>query len=315
MGSTHFAGLQVFFQALFNINTIVYLFEKKFNEVYFDFVKYEITHISCTPTFMKMFLPSVKKDLIDVRSITFGGEKFDSKIEKELEKKFSNATVKNIYASTEAGSLLKGEGEFFLIPKRYNELIKIKNNELLIHKELLGASESFNLVGDWYNTGDIVEFKDEKRFKFINRKSEIINVGGYNVNPFEVESIIKEIIGVKDVIVFGDHTRILKLINFDFARGADGTQVLLSKEERVPQHFFYHSLLKIDLSNYGYARHFKFLKDTKTIMPSIDIANQFEEKAKIWYDMVWANMKQNQKLAEVRDWLLPMLMNGQVRVN
>ena len=116
-------------------------------------------------------------------------------------------------------------------------------------------------------------------------------------------------------IVFGDHTRILKLINFDFARGADGTQVLLSKEERVPQHFFYHSLLKIDLSNYGYARHFKFLKDTKTIMPSIDIANQFEEKAKVWYDMVWANKRQNQKLAELRDWLLPMLMNGQVRVN
>ena len=116
-------------------------------------------------------------------------------------------------------------------------------------------------------------------------------------------------------IVFGDHTRILKLINFDFARGADGTQVLLSKEERVPQHFFYHSLLKIDLSNYGYARHFKFLKDTKTIMPSIDIANQFEEKAKVWYDMVWANKRQNQKLAELRDWLLPMLMNGQGRVN
>ena len=91
--------------------------------------------------------------------------------------------------------------------------------------------------------------------------------------------------------------------------------VLLSKEERVPQHFFYHSLLKIDLSNYGYARHFKFLKDTKTIMPSIDIANQFEEKAKVWYDMVWANKRQNQKLAELRDWLLPMLMNGQVRVN
>jgi type I restriction enzyme S subunit len=116
-------------------------------------------------------------------------------------------------------------------------------------------------------------------------------------------------------IVFGDHTRILKLINFDFARGADGTQVLLSKEERVPQHFFYHSLLKIDLSNYGYARHFKFLKDTKTIIPAIDIVDKFEEKAKIWYDMIWANKKQNQKLAELRDWLLPMLMNGQVRVN
>ena len=115
-------------------------------------------------------------------------------------------------------------------------------------------------------------------------------------------------------IVFGDHTRILKLINFDFARGADGTQVLLSKEERVPQHFLYHSILKIDLSNYGYARHFKFLKDTKTIIPAIDIVDKFDEKAKVWYDLIWTNKKQNQKLAELRDWLLPMLMNGQVKV-
>jgi acyl-CoA synthetase (AMP-forming)/AMP-acid ligase II len=200
---THFAGLQVFFQALYNKNTIVYIFNRSFDEVYLDFVDYNITNMSCTPTFMKMLLPSIKEDLIDVKSLTFGGEKFDSKIEKELKKKFSGATVKNIYASTEAGSLLKTEGEFFLIPNRYTEVIKIENNELLIHKELLGTSESFNLEGDWYKTGDIVEFKDDKRFKFKNRKSEMINVGGYKVNPSEVEAIIKEIKGVNDVIVFG----------------------------------------------------------------------------------------------------------------
>ena len=200
---THFAGLQVFFQALYNKNTIVYIFNKGFDEVYLDFVDYTITNMSCTPTFMKMLLPSVKKDLVAVKSLTFGGEKFDSKIEKELKKKFSVASVKNIYASTEAGSLLKADGEFFLIPNRFTEVVKIENNELLIHKELLGTSESFNLEGDWYKTGDIVQFKDEKRFKFKNRKSEMINVGGYKVNPSEVEAIIKEIKGVEDIIVFG----------------------------------------------------------------------------------------------------------------
>ena len=200
---THFAGLQVFFQALYNRNAIVYVFNKGFDEVYLDFVDYNITHMSCTPTFMKMLLPSIKEDLIDVKSLTFGGEKFDPKIEKELKKKFSSATVKNIYASTEAGSLLKAEGELFSIPNRYAKVIKIKNNELLIHKELLGTSESFNLDEDWYKTGDVVEFKDKKRFKFKNRKSEIINVGGYKVNPSEVEAVIQEVKGVEDVIVFG----------------------------------------------------------------------------------------------------------------
>lgn len=115
-------------------------------------------------------------------------------------------------------------------------------------------------------------------------------------------------------IVFGDHTRILKFINFDFARGADGTQVLLSKNKRVPQHFFYHTLLKIDLSNYGYARHFKFLKDTRIIIPNYELVRKFEIQAKSYYDTIKHNKFQNIQLSSLRDWLLPMLMNGQLRV-
>lgn len=116
-------------------------------------------------------------------------------------------------------------------------------------------------------------------------------------------------------IVFGDHTRILKFINFDFARGADGTQILLSNNTRVPQHYFYNALQKIDLSNYGYARHFKFLKDSRIIVPSLNTALAFEEIAKPWYDKIRHNIFENIKLSTLRDWLLPMLMNGQVAVD
>lgn len=41
------------------------------------------------------------------------------------------------------------------------------------------------------------------------------------------------------IIVFGDHTRILKLIQFPFAKGADGTQLIISASERMPQRLFY----------------------------------------------------------------------------
>lgn len=115
-------------------------------------------------------------------------------------------------------------------------------------------------------------------------------------------------------IVFGDHTRILKFINFDFARGADGTQVILSNNEKMPQCLFYHSLLKIDLSNYGYARHFKFLKDSVVTVPDKNTANAYEEISISFYKMIKENIFQNQQLASLRDWLLPMLMNGQVKV-
>lgn len=115
-------------------------------------------------------------------------------------------------------------------------------------------------------------------------------------------------------IVFGDHTRVLKLINFDFARGADGTQIILSNNLSVPQHFFYHTLLKIDLSNYGYARHFKFLKESKVIVPKQYISNKFELLVKSFYDQIKLNVGLNRELSELRDWLIPMLMNGQVTI-
>lgn len=118
----------------------------------------------------------------------------------------------------------------------------------------------------------------------------------------------------KPAIVFGDHTRILKLINFDFARGADGTQILFSKIENMPQFLLYYSLLKIDLSNYGYARHFKFLKEQNLLIPKKEIAKEFNDLVKSYYVKIYNNLKQNQELSALRDWLLPMLMNGQVSV-
>lgn len=52
----------------------------------------------------------------------------------------------------------------------------------------------------------------------------------------------------KPVIVFGDHTRILKYIQFPFAKGADGTQLIVSNRDNMPQSLFYCSLVGVDLS-------------------------------------------------------------------
>ena len=83
----------------------------------------------------------------------------------------------------------------------------------------------------------------------------------------------------------------------------------------MPQYLFYHTLLKIDLSNYGYARHYKFLKDQRIILPDEAVASTFNGMVCKYYDLVKHNTFQNIELSELRDWLLPMLMNGQVKVN
>ena len=116
------------------------------------------------------------------------------------------------------------------------------------------------------------------------------------------------------LIIFGDHTRILKFINFPFARGADGTQVLLSKEKSMPQHLFYFSLMNVDLSNYHYARHFKFLKEEEIIKPIEEVALRFESLAKKNFEAIKKLRDQNQRLKEARDILLPRLMTGLIKV-
>ena len=67
----------------------------------------------------------------------------------------------------------------------------------------------------------------------------------------------------RPVIVFGDHTRAVKFVDFPFVRGADGTQVLNPTPDIDPL-FFYYALKNIDLPSRGYNRHFKSLKE-KTI--------------------------------------------------
>ena len=115
-------------------------------------------------------------------------------------------------------------------------------------------------------------------------------------------------------VIFGDHTRVVKYINFDYARGADGTQVLISNNENISNVLLYHMIEDFDLSNYGYARHFKFLKEKIVIVPDKEVSSKFETQANVIYEKIKNNIFENQDLTQLHDWLLPMLMNGQVKV-
>lgn len=67
-------------------------------------------------------------------------------------------------------------------------------------------------------------------------------------------------------VVFGDHTRAFKYVNFPFALGADGTQLLKPKPEFNPQ-FFYFACLHLQLPSRGYNRHFTILKERSLPTP------------------------------------------------
>jgi type I restriction enzyme S subunit len=72
----------------------------------------------------------------------------------------------------------------------------------------------------------------------------------------------------KPVIVFGDHTKIVKFIDFDFVRGADGTKIFETKPFLEPK-FFYYQLLSVPLPNLGYARHYRLLREVTIRTPPL----------------------------------------------
>ena len=207
---THMAGLQVFFQALLNENTIVRLFNIERSKIFESIEKYKITNISATPTFFRLLLP-LESSFPSVRRLTSGGEKFDSKLNNSILTLFPNGKLLNVYASTEAGSIFASEGEGFYLRKQFFDFVKIHNEELYLHKSILGEGTETKLIGDWYPTGDLVHVISDNPivFKFLSRKNEMINVGGYKVNPIEVEELLMGYRDIVDARVFGKPNSVL----------------------------------------------------------------------------------------------------------
>lgn len=170
-------------------------------------------------------------------------------------------------------------------------------------KELIG-----NLIGKVIRSKQVktAEYLKEGAIPVVDQSRDFI--AGYTNDPETVVSI------GYPVIVFGDHTRILKYIQFPFAKGADGTQLIVSDNENMPQSLLYYSLIAVDLSNYHYARHFKYLKAESILVPSKEIAYEFDRCVVPMLLQIQQLRNIADKAAEARDRLLPKLMSGEIEV-
>lgn len=95
----------------------------------------------------------------------------------------------------------------------------------------------------------------------------------------------------KPVIVFGDHTRVLKYIDFDFVVGADGVKIIIPKGNLLTK-FLYYFLVWHKIPNLGYARHFKLLKDIMIPIPPINTQNYFISLFDKYQDLIFLKQKQ-----------------------
>lgn len=103
------------------------------------------------------------------------------------------------------------------------------------------------------------DYKAEGRFKIIDQGQK--EIAGYT----DDESLVNKT--HSPIIIFGDHTRVLKYEESPIALGADGAKALAINPKLANALYIYYYLRSIKLKEAGYSRHFKFLKEVKIPIP------------------------------------------------
>ncbi|MBN9350876.1 MAG: restriction endonuclease subunit S [Chitinophagaceae bacterium] len=137
----------------------------------------------------------------------------------------------------------------------------------------------------WVKLGEVCNKISLNKIKI--KQKEYLEVGDYPVVD-QGQDLIGGYFNDKSLIVpeeppyiiFGDHTKVKKFINFNFIAGADGVKVLKAKDV-IDSKFLYFSLFKIKIEDKGYARHFQLLEKELFPLPpkptQLAIVSKIEE--------------------------------------
>ena len=115
------------------------------------------------------------------------------------------------------------------------------------------------------------------------------------------------------VIVFGDHTRIVKFIDVNFLIGADGTQLLTAHGHAVTKFFFYQLVTKY-IPNTGYNRHFKFLQDLTFEVPTLEEQKTIVGALSDMDAEIAALEQRRDKTRAIKQGMMQQLLTGQIRL-
>lgn len=237
----HLAGLQVLFQSLLNFNPLIQLYRVESAVIHQAIDDHQISHLSCTPTFLRMLLAgtAVHPGLL---RLTNGGERYDSGLDNRIRVMFPNASRRNIYASTEVGPLLVSDSDYFRVPDPLLSSVKIIDGELWLHQNLrvdvgiaprerLFANDNepgASLHPDFFPTGDQVEIINERplTIRFLSRKTEGFNVAGFRVDPVRLESIARQHPKITNARFYGVPNSLTEhLVACDLVLGTDADSI------------------------------------------------------------------------------------------
>jgi len=215
-----FAGLQVILQGLLGNSSIVFPnLQWTIQEQLAFLIKENVNSLSATPTLWRKILMCDNSKALDLRTISLGGEIVDNAILRALSSTYPNASIRHIFASTEAGTGLSVNDGYAGFPTSYltdppdGIALKIRNQTLYVknltaNAQYIDDSESLSDKEGFINTGDHVVIKGDRVY-FQGRLNGVINVGGNKVFPEHVESILVTVRNVSFARVYGQQNSIM----------------------------------------------------------------------------------------------------------
>lgn len=218
---TRFAGIQVLLQALIGRSAIIIPVDPTDVKSAVPLLAHhKCNALSATPSLWRNLAFLGMLASLDLEIVTLGGETADQKILDTLKKHYPNATIRHIYASTEAGvgfsvaDCMAGFPASFLDTPPTGVELKLDEDGMLLLRpakatqRLISATDSLIDEKGWIRSGDLVELR-ANRCHFLGRESGSINVGGHKVHPGHIEETLTEVPGVAAAKVYGKPNPVL----------------------------------------------------------------------------------------------------------
>lgn len=194
--------------------------------------------LSATPTMWRRILQVPAAMDWGLAQVTLGGEIADQRILDALRRAFPAARITHVFAATESGtafSVSDGRAGFptgLLERGRAGTRIEVRDSLLYVHNPGSSAAEEDGFV----STGDVVQVRDDRVF-FLGRDTGLVNVGGQNVWPEQVENVLREHPDVHDVRVTSQPSSLagnLLVADVVAGRGVTAGQLRAWVRERAP---------------------------------------------------------------------------------
>ncbi len=177
----------------------------------------------------------------------------------------------------------KAFAEIELLEKNL-ELKEEKTNKLLhaILNDALAENQEFEMkrvkLGEAVSLIATSQTKVKSSSYLASGKYPVVDQGQHLISGYTNERTTVENRDLP-VMIFGDHTRVVKYIDFPFTAGADGIKILKPNPLAHPKYLFYLILFKSNqIKSKGYARHFGELKKHLFSIPSLGDQKQIAEK-------------------------------------